>query len=102
MAEDLFARTAANRRLAADLFASLTDEQWATPSLCAGWTVRVLAGHMLMNLEISFASFLLLLLRERGSFDRTSDRASRRLAAASALTAHVGRGRCPGTPVVRR
>src|SRR5438045_749687 len=80
MAEDLFARTAANRRLAADLFASLTDEQWASPSLCAGWMVRDLAGHLLMPLEMSFTSFLLRLLRERGSFDRTADRASRQLA----------------------
>jgi uncharacterized protein (TIGR03083 family) len=80
MPVDLFARTAANRRLAADLFASLTDEQWATPSLCAGWTVRDVAGHLLMPLEMSFGAFLLRLVRERGSFDRTADRVSRELA----------------------
>jgi uncharacterized protein (TIGR03083 family) len=80
MTADLFARTSANRRLAADLFASLTEEQWATPSLCAGWTVRDLAGHFLMPLEVSFPAFLVHLLRERGSFDRTADRISRQLA----------------------
>jgi len=31
--------------LAADL-AMLTDEQWATRSLCADWTVRDVLGHM--------------------------------------------------------
>jgi uncharacterized protein (TIGR03083 family) len=79
MSEELFARTAANRLLAADLFASLGDEQWTTPSLCAGWSIRDLAGHLLMPLELSYASFFWVFLRERGSFDRTADRASRRL-----------------------
>jgi uncharacterized protein (TIGR03083 family) len=31
--------------LIADL-TPLTDEQWATPSLCAGWSVRDVLGHM--------------------------------------------------------
>lgn len=31
--------------LAADL-AELTDEQWATPSLCAGLTVRQVLAHL--------------------------------------------------------
>jgi uncharacterized protein (TIGR03083 family) len=80
MSVDLFTRTAANRRLAADLFASLTDEQWAIPSLCAGWTVRDLAGHLLMPLEMSFAAFLVRVARARGSLDRTADQVSRELA----------------------
>jgi uncharacterized protein (TIGR03083 family) len=29
----------------ADLLAGLTPEQWASPSLCAGWTVRDVAAH---------------------------------------------------------
>ncbi len=36
---------AERKALAADL-ASLTDDQWATPSLCTGWTVRQVLGHM--------------------------------------------------------
>ena len=36
---------AERRALAADL-ASLTDQQWATPSWCSGWTVREVLGHM--------------------------------------------------------
>lgn len=31
--------------LAEDL-AALSDEQWATPSLCGNWTVREVLGHM--------------------------------------------------------
>ena len=37
--DDVFRRTAANRRRAADLLAGLSPEQWLTPSLCAGWTI---------------------------------------------------------------
>ena len=51
--DDLFRRTAANRRRAADLLAGLTPEQWSTPSLCAGWTVRELAGHLIMPMKTS-------------------------------------------------
>jgi uncharacterized protein (TIGR03083 family) len=32
----------------ADLLDGLTDEQWSTPSLCAGWTVRHVAAHLVM------------------------------------------------------
>ena len=37
---------ARDERLAfADFLAGLTPEQWAAPSLCAGWTVRDVAAH---------------------------------------------------------
>ena len=78
--DDIVRRTAANRRRAADLLDGLAPEQWATPSLCAGWTVRVLAGHMLMPVEISIPRVLLTLVRARGSADRAVDVISRRLA----------------------
>lgn len=29
--------------------AQLTDEQWSTPSLCAGWRVRDVAAHLLVD-----------------------------------------------------
>ncbi len=78
--DDVFARTAANRRRAADLLASLTPEQWRTPSLCAGWTIRELAGHLIMPMETSIPAFLLELVRARGSADRAVDVVSRKLA----------------------
>lgn len=78
--DDIVRRTTANRRRAADLLDGLAPEQWATPSLCAGWTVRVLAGHMLMPMETSIPGFLLTLLRARGSADRAVDLISRKLA----------------------
>ena len=78
--DDIVRRTPANRRRAADLLDGLAPEQWATPSLCAGWTVRVLAGHMLMPMEASIPGFLLTLVRARGSADRAVDLISRKLA----------------------
>ena len=78
--DDAFRRTAANRRRAADLLAGVTPEQWSTPSLCAGWTIRELAGHLIMPIETSIPSFLLTLVGERGSADRAVDVVSRRLA----------------------
>jgi uncharacterized protein (TIGR03083 family) len=78
--DDLFRRTAANRRRAADLLAGLTPEQWSTPTLCAEWTVRELAGHLIMPMEASIPGFLLTLVRAGGSADRAVDMTSRNLA----------------------
>jgi len=42
--------------LAADLD-GLTDERWATPSLCADWTVRDVLAHMTATAKITPPSF---------------------------------------------
>jgi uncharacterized protein (TIGR03083 family) len=42
--------------LAADL-GSLTDEQWATQSLCTGWTVRDVLGHMTATAKMTPPKF---------------------------------------------
>ena len=78
--DDVFRRIAANRRRVADLLAGLSAEQWRTPSLCAGWTIRELAGHLLMPMEISVPRLLLTLVRTRGSTDLAVDVISRDLA----------------------
>ena len=65
--DDVFRRTAANRRRAADLLAGLSPEQWRTPSLCAGWTIRELAGHLLMPMETSIPAFLVELVRAKSA-----------------------------------
>ncbi|TMD08817.1 MAG: maleylpyruvate isomerase family mycothiol-dependent enzyme [Chloroflexi bacterium] len=45
------------RALAADL-EGLTDAQWATPSLCAGWTVRDVLGHMTATAKMTPPRFV--------------------------------------------
>lgn len=44
--DEVYEIATANRLLAADMFAALSPEQWRTPSLCAGWTVREVAAHL--------------------------------------------------------
>jgi uncharacterized protein (TIGR03083 family) len=71
-AETVYRIATANRLLAADMFAALTPGQWRTPSLCAGWTVREVAAHLLEPLETGVGTLKLLvyLVRYRGSLDR--------------------------------
>ena len=82
-AETVYQIATANRLLAADMFATLTPEQWRTPSLCAGWTVREVAAHFLEPLETGVGTLKLLvyLVRYRGSLDRMVDDTVRKVAA---------------------
>ncbi|GAA4982872.1 maleylpyruvate isomerase family mycothiol-dependent enzyme [Pseudonocardia tropica] len=69
------------RRGFADLVSSLDVAQLAAPSLCAGWDVRTVAGHLVSALTTTVPSFLVQVLRARGNVDRAVDRAARRDAA---------------------
>ncbi len=44
----LQSETFAERRRLAALLAQLTEQQWETPSLCAGWRVREVVAHVTM------------------------------------------------------
>jgi uncharacterized protein (TIGR03083 family) len=57
------------RRLAARLDA-LTDEQWATPSLCAGWTVRDVAAHVVYPTTTSKVRVIVPFVRSGFNFDK--------------------------------
>jgi uncharacterized protein (TIGR03083 family) len=82
-AEAVYRIATDNRLLAADMFADLTPEQWRTPSLCAGWTIREVAAHLLEPLETEINTLKLLahLVRYRGSLDRMVDDTARTAAA---------------------
>lgn len=69
---DLQSQIAANRRRLADFFDSLDEDQLGTRSLCEAWTVREVLGHLVMPLTGSLRSFLLQVVKERGSIDRAS------------------------------
>ncbi|MEV0981421.1 maleylpyruvate isomerase family mycothiol-dependent enzyme [Streptomyces sp. NPDC049915] len=73
---------AAERRDLADLFDALTPDQWARPSLCAGWRVREVVAHMSMGFRYSRPRVLRELLAARGSLNRMTDRLAHRDAAA--------------------
>ncbi|GAA1757131.1 maleylpyruvate isomerase family mycothiol-dependent enzyme [Nonomuraea bangladeshensis] len=55
--------------LAADL-AELTDEQWATPSLCAGLTVREVLAHLIAGASLNSVRWMAGVIRYRFDFDK--------------------------------
>ncbi|MCD2187248.1 maleylpyruvate isomerase family mycothiol-dependent enzyme [Actinomycetospora soli] len=61
---------AAERLALADELEGLTEEQWATPSLCAGWTVRDVAAHLTLSTRTTVPRFAWAALRARGDVDR--------------------------------
>lgn len=78
--------TYAERARLAGLLAELSPQQWASPSLCAGWRVREVVAHMTAPFHTSGLRVLAGLLRARGSYDRYAAGAAR------ADTARLGDG----------
>lgn len=64
-----------------ELAHSLTAEQWNHDSLCAGWKVRDVMGHMTFGFSTPLPKVLTTVARYRGNVPRASDIESRRLAA---------------------
>lgn len=77
---DVHARTAANRRLLADFFDSLTAEQLDGQSLCQAWTVREVLAHLAMPMTIGLGHLIARVVRARGSVDKASEAIAAELA----------------------
>ena len=60
---------AERKALAADL-EGITDEQWATPSMCSGWTVRDVLAHMTSAAKITPPKFVGALIGSGFSFEK--------------------------------
>ena len=60
----------AERHRLADTLDTLTDEQWATPSLCAGWTVRDVVAHLVFPSTTSKLRVIVPFAKARFDFDR--------------------------------
>ena len=72
---DVFPLIAAERLRLADALEALPPEVWASPSLCAGWTVHLVAAHLNAPWEASFPTVLVEVARARslsGGFDRVA------------------------------
>jgi uncharacterized protein (TIGR03083 family) len=76
--EQLLAAIADERRTLADMFATFTDAQWATPSLCTGWTVREVAAHLLTPFRVSMPKMILGMIAAKGDFNKLADKVARR------------------------
>ena len=76
---DVFALVANERRRLADALDGLGHDEWEAPSLCAGWSVHVVAAHLNIPWEVSLPGTIIEIVRAR-SLDRAFDRMARRLA----------------------
>jgi uncharacterized protein (TIGR03083 family) len=82
MDEEAVWRVIDRQRLSiAELLAQLSEEEWHQPSLCTGWTVRDVAGHLAWQQLTSLPAMLVDAVRARGNTDRTIHDASCRWAA---------------------
>ncbi|WP_090047806.1 maleylpyruvate isomerase family mycothiol-dependent enzyme [Lentzea fradiae] len=72
----------AERTEQAEILASLGEEQWNAPSLCAGWTVKHVIAHTTLPYRVKTAKVVLETLKSGGRFNHASDRMARRDAAA--------------------
>ena len=63
----------AEREACADLFESLTPEQWTVRSWCDAWNVRELAGHMIAATASSPAVFFSHMAKAGFSFNKMVD-----------------------------
>jgi len=64
---------AERKALAADL-ENLTEAQWATPSMCAGWSVRDVLAHMVAPAETSQGQFFAKLIGSGFKFNAMADK----------------------------
>jgi uncharacterized protein (TIGR03083 family) len=69
----------AERAQMVETLTSLSAEQWATPSLCTGWSVQDATGHILAAAEQTPVNFYKELISAGFKFDVFTDRAAKRL-----------------------
>jgi uncharacterized protein (TIGR03083 family) len=70
---DLSDLAASERRDLADYLDSLNEEEWKQPSLCPGWTVRDVVGHLPSYDELGWPAVLALFARSRFSLARCNE-----------------------------
>jgi uncharacterized protein (TIGR03083 family) len=71
----------AERATMADTLTGLSDEQWAAPSWCVPWTVRMTAAHILVAAEQTPGRFYIQLVRAGMRFNTYTDQTGRTLVA---------------------
>jgi uncharacterized protein (TIGR03083 family) len=79
--DDIFRASAAQRTVFADLLESLSPEQLATQSLCGRWDVATVGGHLAAAITTRLPYFFVMMIRNRGSFDRANDAVAHKSAA---------------------
>lgn len=77
MSDEIFTMIAEQRRDLADLLDGLTDAQWETPSLCAGWRVREVVAHLVMPFSLPKWRVGLHFVARLGNVNRVMDERAR-------------------------
>ena len=72
---DVWSMIAGERSTLAGDLGSLTDAQWTTASLCDGWAVRDVLGHMTATAEMRPGKFFTSLIGNGFSFTKMQDKA---------------------------
>ncbi|MFT4128224.1 MAG: maleylpyruvate isomerase family mycothiol-dependent enzyme [Gordonia sp. (in: high G+C Gram-positive bacteria)] len=70
--DEIFAAITDERCRLADQVAAFSDEQWATPSLCAAWTCREVLAHLVSPLVTPKWVFALEMAKARGDFTKAN------------------------------
>lgn len=70
---DLWTTVAVERGALADDLVGRTDEQWRTPSLCAGWSVHDVLAHQCGTADMNPAKFLVRFASAGFNFPRFAD-----------------------------
>lgn len=70
MTVDVWSMVHTERAALIEDLAHLDDEQWATPSLCDGWTVHDVVAHLVDTALTTRLGFVVGLARARFDFDR--------------------------------
>ncbi len=69
--QDTISVAITGQRLAlCDLLERLQPQDWDTASLCDGWTVRDVVGHLTLATEETFGDMVMGMIKARGNFDR--------------------------------
>ncbi len=77
---DIWDMIANQRCQLADVFDGLDASQWTTPSLCEGWTIRDIAGHLISPQELGMTKMLLHFAGSGFNFDKMVDKVARQFA----------------------
>ena len=105
MAESPWPVIKAERQALVDDLTGLSDEQWQTPSLCTGWTVHQLLGHMVATAKMTPPKFFARMAGAGFSFDKMADKqvaaetAGGPAATLAEMRAQVGATSSPPGPV---
>jgi uncharacterized protein (TIGR03083 family) len=72
--DDIWPMIATERRAHADDLAKLSDDEWATPSLCGEWSVKDVVAHMTATAETTPGNFLPRLMGAGFSLKKMSEK----------------------------